>query len=200
MLTSLWCTRVLSIVEIVQITSDIELSGSAAQQPLRPINWCSRLLKMTFWIHNCVSMRYCRLMSSKDVGLRIRVEKELREAFQAACLAETGRHRKCCASSCRHSPTDTKAACSRICSRHQQPGSHVNQPREKRYEPIQFFGNVRRGRGQALGLEMAGFDHAALVELEPAACATLRLNRPAWNVIEDDLRRFDGRPIKASTW
>ena len=27
-------------------------------------------------------------MSSKDVGLRIRVEKELREAFQGACLAE----------------------------------------------------------------------------------------------------------------
>ncbi|MEG9722182.1 DNA cytosine methyltransferase, partial [Klebsiella michiganensis] len=50
--------------------------------------------------------------------------------------------------------------------------------------------------GQALGLEMAGFDHAALVELEPAACATLRLNRPAWNVIEEDLRRFDGRPYQ----
>ncbi|WP_197463985.1 DNA cytosine methyltransferase [Acetobacter cerevisiae] len=45
--------------------------------------------------------------------------------------------------------------------------------------------------GQALGLETAGFDHAALVELEPAACATLRLNRPSWNVIEDDLRSFD---------
>lgn len=27
-------------------------------------------------------------MSSKDVGLRIRVEKELREAFQGACTAE----------------------------------------------------------------------------------------------------------------
>jgi len=40
---------------------------------------------------------------------------------------------------------------------------------------------------------MAGFNHAALVELEPAACATLRLNRPAWNVIEGDLRHFDGR-------
>jgi hypothetical protein len=27
-------------------------------------------------------------MSSKDAGLRIRVEKELREAFQGACMAE----------------------------------------------------------------------------------------------------------------
>ncbi|WP_429500374.1 hypothetical protein ACQUFY_25210 (plasmid) [Robbsia andropogonis] len=27
-------------------------------------------------------------MTSKDVGLRIRVERELREAFQGACLAE----------------------------------------------------------------------------------------------------------------
>jgi len=27
-------------------------------------------------------------MSNKDVGLRIRVEKELREAFQGACIAE----------------------------------------------------------------------------------------------------------------
>lgn len=50
--------------------------------------------------------------------------------------------------------------------------------------------------GQALGLEMGGFDHEALVELEPAACATLRLNRPAWNVIEDDLRQFSGTAYK----
>ncbi|MDR2925314.1 MAG: plasmid-related protein [Azoarcus sp.] len=27
-------------------------------------------------------------MSNKDVGLRIRIERELREAFQGACLAE----------------------------------------------------------------------------------------------------------------
>lgn len=47
--------------------------------------------------------------------------------------------------------------------------------------------------GQALGLEMAGFGHEALVEIEPPACATLRLNRPDWNVIEGDLREFDGR-------
>ena len=50
--------------------------------------------------------------------------------------------------------------------------------------------------GQALGLEMAGFDHAALVELEPAACATLRLNRPGWNVVDGDLKLFDGKPYK----
>lgn len=50
--------------------------------------------------------------------------------------------------------------------------------------------------GQALGLEMAGFDHTALVELEAPACETLRLNRPEWNVVEGDLREFDGRPYK----
>lgn len=50
--------------------------------------------------------------------------------------------------------------------------------------------------GQALGLEQAGFHHAALVEIEPPACATLRLNRPEWNVVEGDLRSFDGRPYK----
>ncbi|NBN92991.1 MAG: DNA (cytosine-5-)-methyltransferase, partial [Betaproteobacteria bacterium] len=44
--------------------------------------------------------------------------------------------------------------------------------------------------GQALGLEMAGFGHEALVELEPAACSTLRFNRSSWNVIEGDLRHF----------
>ncbi|HIE0127817.1 TPA: DNA cytosine methyltransferase [Stenotrophomonas maltophilia] len=48
--------------------------------------------------------------------------------------------------------------------------------------------------GQGLGLEMAGFDHSALVEWEPAACQTLRLNRPNWNVIEGDLREFDASP------
>lgn len=45
--------------------------------------------------------------------------------------------------------------------------------------------------GQALGYEQAGVEHAALVELDHRACATLRLNRPDWNVIEGDLRTFD---------
>lgn len=50
--------------------------------------------------------------------------------------------------------------------------------------------------GQALGLEQAGFDHVGLVELDRAACSTLRLNRSAWNVVEGDLCAFDGRPFR----
>lgn len=44
------------------------------------------------------------------------------------------------------------------------------------------------GGGQALGLEQAGFHHTAAVEYEPQFCTTLRLNRPHWNVIQDDIR------------
>jgi DNA (cytosine-5)-methyltransferase 1 len=51
--------------------------------------------------------------------------------------------------------------------------------------------------GQALGLEMAGFEHAGLIENDPAACQTLRLNRPEWNVIEHDLfQQLDLSPFK----
>jgi DNA (cytosine-5)-methyltransferase 1 len=44
--------------------------------------------------------------------------------------------------------------------------------------------------GQALGLEQAGFGHVSLVELEAAACQTLRFNRHQWNVVEGDLRHY----------
>jgi DNA (cytosine-5)-methyltransferase 1 len=52
------------------------------------------------------------------------------------------------------------------------------------------------GGGQALGLELAGFEHAAVVEIDSAACATLRANRPGWNVVEGDLHSFNGKPFK----
>jgi DNA (cytosine-5)-methyltransferase 1 len=48
--------------------------------------------------------------------------------------------------------------------------------------------------GQALGLERAGFRHAALVELDVNACNTLRANRSAWNVIQGDVKDFSGKP------
>jgi len=50
--------------------------------------------------------------------------------------------------------------------------------------------------GQALGYEQSGIDHAALVELDKHACATLRLNRPEWRVIEQDLNKFSGSGFK----
>jgi DNA (cytosine-5)-methyltransferase 1 len=46
--------------------------------------------------------------------------------------------------------------------------------------------------GQSLGLEQAGFAHLGAVEIDPDACATLRLNRPHWNVENLDVHRFGG--------
>ena len=46
------------------------------------------------------------------------------------------------------------------------------------------------GGGQALGFEIAGFEPVALIDNDPHSCATLRMNRPYWNVIQADLRGF----------
>lgn len=50
--------------------------------------------------------------------------------------------------------------------------------------------------GQAIGLEAAGYECAGVVEIDPHACQTLRLNRPTWTVIEGDVHRVDGTPFK----
>ncbi len=50
--------------------------------------------------------------------------------------------------------------------------------------------------GQALGLEMAGFDHVALVEYEVDYCKCLKSNRPNWNVQCMDVRQFNGLPYR----
>ena len=52
------------------------------------------------------------------------------------------------------------------------------------------------GGGLALGLEQAGFDGAAYIELDHAACDTLRKNRPQWNVIEGDVHNIDFMPYR----
>jgi DNA (cytosine-5)-methyltransferase 1 len=46
--------------------------------------------------------------------------------------------------------------------------------------------------GQALGIERAGFEHLALVEIDKHCCETLRSNRAQWKrrVVEDDLKDF----------
>ncbi len=48
------------------------------------------------------------------------------------------------------------------------------------------------GGGQALGLEMAGIDCAAAVEIDRDCCTTLRMNRPRWDIRQDDMRQVDG--------
>lgn len=50
--------------------------------------------------------------------------------------------------------------------------------------------------GQALGLEMAGFKHIALVEYEEDYCTILKSNQPEWNVICQDVHKFDGTPYQ----
>ena len=47
--------------------------------------------------------------------------------------------------------------------------------------------------GQALGLEQAGFQHQALIEIDDPACNTLRHNRPYWNVIQEDMHRWNAQ-------
>ncbi|MET8798655.1 DNA cytosine methyltransferase [Nocardia sp. NPDC004568] len=44
--------------------------------------------------------------------------------------------------------------------------------------------------GLALGLEQAGFEPALLMDSWPAACDSLRLNRPKWQISQTDLREF----------
>lgn len=50
--------------------------------------------------------------------------------------------------------------------------------------------------GQALGLEQAGFDHECLVDLDQHCCNTLKLNRPFWNVVQEDLAAFEGNDFQ----
>lgn len=49
--------------------------------------------------------------------------------------------------------------------------------------------------GLALGLEKAGFEEIGLVEFDAKACETLRINRPKWNVIEEDIVEVSKRDL-----
>jgi len=50
--------------------------------------------------------------------------------------------------------------------------------------------------GQAIGLEAAGFELAAAIELDSHACNTLRRNRPEWWVVENSIREVDGSQFR----
>ncbi|WP_405480925.1 DNA cytosine methyltransferase [Streptomyces sp. NBC_00009] len=45
--------------------------------------------------------------------------------------------------------------------------------------------------GLAVGLEQAGFEPVLLLDDNPVACETLRMNRPRWKVLQENLLDFD---------
>lgn len=61
------------------------------------------------------------------------------------------------------------------------------------YTSVELFAG---GGGLALGMERAGFHHVLLNEFDKHACATLRKNRPEWNVVEGDVHDVDFTPLR----
>ncbi len=61
------------------------------------------------------------------------------------------------------------------------------------YNSVELFAGAG---GLALGLEKAGFQEQALVEIDKYAADTLRKNRPKWNVIEDDIIKVASKGIR----
>ncbi|MBL0701599.1 MAG: DNA cytosine methyltransferase [Spiroplasma sp.] len=61
------------------------------------------------------------------------------------------------------------------------------------YSVIELFAGAG---GSALGLEQAGFNTKAVVEIDKWAVKTLKINRPQWNVVEGDIKRIASYGIK----
>ncbi len=62
---------------------------------------------------------------------------------------------------------------------------------DRPYTSMELFAGAG---GLALGLEMAGFHHVMLNELDHNACETLRVNRSHWNIVEGDVHHVDFTP------
>lgn len=61
------------------------------------------------------------------------------------------------------------------------------------YTSIELFAGAG---GLALGLEQAGFRHLGLIEKDKDAAATLKLNRPNWNVLCEDIAAVTQRDLE----
>lgn len=64
---------------------------------------------------------------------------------------------------------------------------------EKPYTAIDLFAGAG---GTALGMSNAGISHKMLVENDTTAAATLKLNKPDWNVVCEDVAKVDFREYK----
>ena len=70
---------------------------------------------------------------------------------------------------------------------HGNTGGNFEKPNNK-YAVLELFAGAG---GLAIGLEKAGVKCVALNEIDKWACQTLRNNRPKWNVLEGDIKKFD---------
>lgn len=61
------------------------------------------------------------------------------------------------------------------------------------YNSIELFAGAG---GLALGLEKAGFNHIGLVEFDKYAANTLKVNRPEWNVLCEDIEEVASRNLE----
>lgn len=64
---------------------------------------------------------------------------------------------------------------------------------KKKFTVLETFAGAG---GLALGLEKAGFESMGCIELDKNAAQTLRINRPNWNVIEQDIELVADEGIK----
>lgn len=60
------------------------------------------------------------------------------------------------------------------------------------YTSVELFAGAG---GLAIGMHKAGLRHVLLSEVDATACATLRANRPDWNVALGDVRSLDFSPL-----
>ncbi|MDO4715312.1 MAG: DNA (cytosine-5-)-methyltransferase [Bacteroidales bacterium] len=70
---------------------------------------------------------------------------------------------------------------------------HSRWNEEMKTEPLRPYTSIELfagAGGMALGMEKAGFQHILLNENNKYACATLRTNRPEWNVVESDIHEL----------
>ncbi len=61
------------------------------------------------------------------------------------------------------------------------------------YSSIELFAGAG---GLALGMSKAGFNHILLNEINPEACQTLRMNRPDWNIVQEDIHALSFKHLQ----
>lgn len=69
-------------------------------------------------------------------------------------------------------------------------------PQETLPFPLTVLELCTGGGGQAIGLEMAGFECVGAIDNDLQACETLRENRPNWRVRQTDIERISGSEFR----